>query len=104
MLPPEAGAPGILALADPDRLRRLFTQAGFADPAIEEVPFSLRFTGMDDYWQFLNSAAGAIVMVLRDLAEDERSRVRDAIAAQIDVHSTSGQIELPAVSLVASAS
>ena len=102
--PSESGAPGILALADPDRLRRLFTQAGFADPAIEEVPFSFRFPGMDDYWQFLNSAAGAIVMVLRGLAEDERSRIRDAIAAQIDRHNTSGQIELPAMSLVASAS
>jgi ubiquinone/menaquinone biosynthesis C-methylase UbiE len=102
--PPESGAPGILALADPDRLRRLFTQAGFADPAIEEVPFSFRFPGMDDYWQFLNNAAGAIVMVLRGLADDERRRVRDAIAAQIDGHNTSGQIELPAMSLVASAS
>src|SRR5215211_6479057 len=37
---PEAGAPGILALADRDRLRLLFSEAGFADSAIEEVPRS----------------------------------------------------------------
>ena len=35
--PPEAGAPGIFALADQDRLRLIFTDGGFADPAIEEV-------------------------------------------------------------------
>src|SRR5215207_2412327 len=29
--PPEAGASGILALADPDRLRRLFNEAGLSD-------------------------------------------------------------------------
>src|SRR6266545_8100487 len=43
MPPPEAGAPGILALADRDRVRLLFTEAGFADPAIEEIAFGFRF-------------------------------------------------------------
>lgn len=72
--PPGARAPGILALADRDRLRRLFTEAGFSDPAIEEVAFAFRFAGMDEYWEFLNGAAGAIAMVLRRLGEDERER------------------------------
>jgi SAM-dependent methyltransferase len=34
---------GILALADRDRVRLRLTEAGFADPAIEEVAFGFRF-------------------------------------------------------------
>lgn len=102
--PPEAGAPGILALADRDRLRRLFTEAGFAEPAIEEVAFGFRFAGADDYWEFLNSAAGAIAMVLSRLGEDERERIRGEIGEQLGAFGGSGHIELPATSLVVSAS
>ena len=102
--PPEAGAPGILALADRDRLGRLFTEAGFSDGAIEEVAFGFRFAGMDDYWEFLNGAAGAIAMVLTRLGDDERERIRGEIADQIGGFGGSGEIELPATSLVVSAS
>jgi ubiquinone/menaquinone biosynthesis C-methylase UbiE len=102
--PPEVGAPGIFALAGRDRLRRLFTEVGFTDPAIEEVSFGFRFAGMDDYWQFLSGAAGAIAMVLIRLGEDERERIRGEIAEQLDAFGRSGEIELPATSLVVSAS
>jgi ubiquinone/menaquinone biosynthesis C-methylase UbiE len=102
--PPKAGAPGILALADRDRLRLLFTEAGFADPAIEEVAFGFRFAGTDEYWEWLESAAGAIAMVLSRLGDDERERTRDDIAKQLDAFGGSGQIEFPATSLVVSAS
>jgi ubiquinone/menaquinone biosynthesis C-methylase UbiE len=102
--PPEAGAPGILALADRDRLRLLFTEAGFADPAIEDIAFGFRFAGVDDYWEFLNGAAGAIAMVLKRLGADERERIRGEIAEQLGAFGGSGQIELPATSLVVSAS
>jgi ubiquinone/menaquinone biosynthesis C-methylase UbiE len=102
--PPEAAAPGILALADRDRLRLLFTEAGFAAPAIEEVAFGFRFAGVDGYWEYLNSAAGAIAMVLSRLGADERERIRGEIAEQLDAFGGSGQIELPAMSLVVSAS
>jgi ubiquinone/menaquinone biosynthesis C-methylase UbiE len=100
--PPEAGAPGILALADPDRLRRLFSEAGFADPAIEEIAFGFRFAGFHDYWEFLNRAAGAIAIVLDRLGEDERQRIRDEIAEQLGAFGA-GEIELPAASLILSA-
>ena len=102
--PPEAGAPGILALADRYRLRLHFTEAGFTDPAIEEVAFGFRFAGVDDYWEFLNNAAGAIAMVLSRLDKDEQERIRGEIAEHLDAAGDSDQIELPATSLVVSAS
>jgi SAM-dependent methyltransferase len=51
-MPPESGAPGILALADRDRLRRLFDVAGFSGSEIQDVAFTWRFTDVDEYWEF----------------------------------------------------
>jgi len=44
MPPSEAGAPGILALADRDRLRGLLAAAGFPDSQFEDVAFTWRFS------------------------------------------------------------
>jgi SAM-dependent methyltransferase len=103
MPPPEAGAPGILALADRDRLRALITGAGFADPEIEDVAFTWRFADGDEYWDFLAQAAGAIAMVLERLADDERAAVRRELDERVAPYRDGGGLEFPAVSLVASA-
>jgi ubiquinone/menaquinone biosynthesis C-methylase UbiE len=103
MPPPSQGAPGILALADQDRLRRLVAGAGFSEPAIEEVGFTWRFADADDYWAFLKTAAGAIAMVLGRLDEAELGQVREEIAVRVAAFEHRGRIELPAVSLVVSA-
>jgi hypothetical protein len=104
MPPPEAGAPGILALADRDRLRGLFAQAGFSDPQIEEVEFTWRYVDGDDYWDFLTNAAGALAMVIGRLAEDERRIVREQIIERVAPFDGAGGIEMPGLSLVATAS
>jgi ubiquinone/menaquinone biosynthesis C-methylase UbiE len=103
MPPPVAGAPGVLALADPDRLRRLLERAGFAEPRVEEVAFSWRFADLDEYWDFLTGTVGVIAMVLGRLDAGELARVREEIEDRIAPGDTAG-IELPAMSLVASAS
>ncbi|TML15097.1 MAG: methyltransferase domain-containing protein [Actinobacteria bacterium] len=98
---PDAGAPGILALADRGRLRRLFVQAGFSEPHVEEVAFTWRFRDGDDYWAFLTGAALAIAAVVDRLEEDERGRVREEIVERLRPLYIGEEIELPAVSLVA---
>lgn len=102
--PPQPGAPGILALADRDRLRRLFTDNGFADPDIADVEGTFPFTDMAEYWWFLTEAAGAIAMILDKLEENERDRVRSEIEARLAPFQTADGMKLPAVSVVASAS
>jgi SAM-dependent methyltransferase len=104
MPPPQAGAPGIFALADRERLRGLLAQAGFSEPQIDEVPFTWRFAGDDDYWDFLTRAAGAIALVLDRLEEDERARVRHEIAERAAPFADGDGIALPALALVASGS
>ncbi len=104
MPPPEAGAPGILALADRDRLSGLFAAAGFSEPEMDEVPFTLSFADSDEYWEFLTRAAGAIAIVLDRLSDDERERVRTDIAERVTAFESVRGIDMPAVSLVAAAS
>lgn len=103
MTPPEAGAPGLFALADAARLRTLLVDRGFAAPRTEEVPFTWRFSGPDDYWSFLQEAAGAVTMVLDRLDPDERARVGEEIRRRAAAFGGANGIELPGVSLVVSA-
>jgi ubiquinone/menaquinone biosynthesis C-methylase UbiE len=100
--PPRAGAPGIFALADRDRLSNLFVTAGFSDLAIDEVGFTWRFADADDYWQFVLGAVGAIAMVLNALEVDERERVRVETARRAASFEGENGMEMPGVSLVAS--
>jgi SAM-dependent methyltransferase len=102
--PPEPGQPGILALSDTDRLRRLFADAGLTDPEIEEVPYAYPFTGEDDYWRFLSDVAGAISMALGRLDDEARAEVRANLATRLEPYRTPDGLELPAVSLVVAAS
>ena len=104
MPPPDAGAPGILALADRDRLTELFASAGFSEPAVDEVAFTLRLADSDEYWEFLTRAAGAIAIVLDRLSNDERERVRTDIAERARAFESVRGVDMPAVSLVAAAS
>jgi ubiquinone/menaquinone biosynthesis C-methylase UbiE len=103
MPPPRAGTPGILALADRDRLRELFIAAGFQDPTIEEVDFAIHADDFDNYWEHLTRAAGAIAMVLGRLDVNEVERVRGEIGEAIGRFRRDEHLEIPAQSLVVSA-
>jgi SAM-dependent methyltransferase len=103
MPPPQTGVPGIFALADRDQLRELFTIAGFSEPKVDEVAFTWRFADPGTYWTFLQTAAGAVAIVLDRLDEDERSRVGDEIRVRAGAFAGEAGIELPAVSLVLAA-
>ena len=101
--PPEPGAPGILALADRERLRSLLTDAGFADPRIEDAPFSMPFSDADHYWAFLTEVAGAVAVVLDQLEDQQREAVRGEVETRLESFRSDGGIELPALAVVASA-
>jgi ubiquinone/menaquinone biosynthesis C-methylase UbiE len=104
MPPPQAGAPGILALSDREHLRSLFTRSGFSEPRIEDVAFTWRFPDTDSYWDFLTGAAGAIAMVVGGLDRDEQERVRERVSELALSFSQADGLELPALCVVASAS
>lgn len=104
MPPAERGGPGILALADPDRLRGLVTAAGFSEPRMERVPMTWEFADTADYWDYVSDVAGAIVMVLARLDEAERAQVRAMTTERAAAFADDRGLVLPGVSVVVSAS
>ncbi len=101
---PQTGAPGILALADPARLEGLLAGAGFTGILVQKVAFTWTFDDADDFWAFLNRAAGALAMVIARLDDQEQAAVRERIAAGLEPFREVGGIAMPMTSLVATAS
>jgi SAM-dependent methyltransferase len=99
MPPPSPEAPGILALANPDRIRRLLTDAGFAPPRIEEVPIVWSFESADEYWSLLREVAGALAMVITRLPEDRQNSVRRTLQDRLAPFRRNGGYAIPGVCL-----
>jgi SAM-dependent methyltransferase len=98
MAPPGPGAPGIFAMADPDRIRALVTGAGFADLQLEEVLFDFHYADFDDAWDVLVRLAGPLAQALKALPEEERQATREAIEENLAPHrNEDGSYSTPAV-------
>jgi len=97
--PPEPGQPGIFALGDPERLRALVAGAGFDEIVVEEVPLVLDYGDAAGHWDFIVTAAGAVVGILAALPEDERERIREELEARLAPLAADGGYALPALSL-----
>lgn len=81
--PPEPGAPGIFALADPGRIRELVTAAGFGEPELEEISFEFRYADADDAWDALVRLAGPLARVIEAQPEEEQAAIRAAIVENL---------------------
>lgn len=80
--PPEPGAPGPFAFADPDRVRRILSEAGFT--GIELSPHDEAIGGLDlegtVQMSFRVGPLGAILRERPDLAPVLSERVREAVS------------------------
>ena len=98
MPPPEPGAPGIFAMADPDRIRALVTGAGFGEPELEEISFEFRYADADDFWDVLVRIAGPLARAVKSLPEDELRATRAAIEESLEpFRGDDGGYSMPAV-------
>ncbi|MGH7313696.1 MAG: class I SAM-dependent methyltransferase [Candidatus Rokuibacteriota bacterium] len=99
MTPPAPESPGIVALGNPDRIKRLLADAGFGLPRIEEVPIIFKFESAEEYWSFLKDIAGALSAVITALPDDHQQSVRRAIEDRLGSFRTDGGYALPGVCL-----
>jgi ubiquinone/menaquinone biosynthesis C-methylase UbiE len=99
MVPPPPDAPGILALANPDRITRLLDEAGFGFPRIEEVPVVFRFESTDEYWSFLRDVAGALAAIITALPENRQQTLRRAIEDRLGSFNRDAGYALPGLCL-----
>jgi len=101
--PPNPKDPGIFAMADPERVRSLVQDAGFAQPRLDEVEVRWRFEDFDAYWRYVMELAGGIAMVLQAMPETDREAVRKLVERATGDYLVDDGLELPGVALNASA-
>jgi SAM-dependent methyltransferase len=99
MAPPAPDAPGILALANPDRIKGLLTDAGFGLPRIEEMPIVWTFESADQYWSLLREVAGALAAVITRIPEDRQGSVRQTLRDRLTPFRRNGGYAIPGVCL-----
>lgn len=100
---PDPHAPGIFAMADPDRVRLLLHDAGFGEPTLEEIEVSWRFADFDGYWRYVMELAGGIAVVLQTLPDTDREAIRAMVERAVDGFRTDGRLAPPGVVLNAAA-
>lgn len=97
--PPDPRAPGIFAMADPDRIIELVTGAGFPEPEIEEIPFAFEYADPDDVWEAIVRIAGPLAEVINGLEDEEKEATRAAILENLEAfRSEDGSYSAPAAS------
>jgi SAM-dependent methyltransferase len=92
-------APGIFALADEGKIRRLLAVAGFNPPRVEEVEVVWSFADGEELWRFLTEVAGGIALVIRALPEEEQLRVRSEVERASEPLRSNGGYDMPGLTL-----
>jgi ubiquinone/menaquinone biosynthesis C-methylase UbiE len=95
--PPDPTAPGIFAMADPERTRSLLDAAGFEVRRMEDVALTWRFESADDYWNFLTDLAGALAITIAALSADDQRGVRTRLEEAVEPYRADGGYEFPGV-------
>ena len=82
--PPEPGAPGIFAMADPGRIRELVTDAGFGEPSIEQVAVEWGYVDAAEHWEKTIKLAAPIAEAVSALPPEQREAVRATVAERLE--------------------
>ncbi len=105
MPPPEpAPAPGVFALASPQRIVELLAAAGFDEVRTEEIAVRIPVPDLDQYIEFTADTAGPIALVVRGLGRAERAALREELREPFERFSVGDRYELPGLALGAVAS
>jgi hypothetical protein len=96
---PPVGAPGIFALANPDRLRHIFAEAGFRDVAIEQMTLTMAdFATGAEYDVFIRELAGPVASLFVQLPADTQALVKQEIAREAEARSSKpGRVHLQGI-------
>jgi SAM-dependent methyltransferase len=103
--PPAPGAPGPFALGDPERVRELLAQAGFAEIDVQALAVEQRHPSFDAFWETTLDISHAFHNAVLSRPEAEIAEIRSGLAARLEPFSEpDGTLAIPGRTLVASAS
>jgi ubiquinone/menaquinone biosynthesis C-methylase UbiE len=95
--PPDPTAPGIFAMADPQRTRSLVSAAGFEVQRVEDVELTWRFEDFDAYWRYLTELAGGVAVAIAALPGFDKRALREQVENAVEPYRSNGGYELPGV-------
>jgi len=102
---PAVGVPGPFALGDPARVRGLLEGTGFAEIEVRALDLTRRQSSFAEFWESILDVSRTFHDAVMGLPEAEIEEVRDALRARLTPFTAAdGALELPARTLVASAS
>jgi SAM-dependent methyltransferase len=105
LVPPPPGTPGPFTLSDSARVRELLEHAGFTEIHVESVVLARRHASFEEFWEVTLDLSRRIHDAVLSRPESEIAEVRAAVAARIEPFTAAdGSIDLPALTLAASAS
>lgn len=85
---PPAGAPGPFGLADPERVERILSEAGFGDIQLDDLRESVRLgSDTEDAYEFVSNL-GMTNGLLAELDDGQRKLAMDLVRAKLKEHDT----------------
>lgn len=102
MEPPDPAAPGMFALADPERLTGLVEAAGFAPPRLDEIEVTWRYDSFDEYASVQLELSRDTRLRLAELDADTRRQVLDSARERLEEFADGSGYSVPGVSIVVS--
>jgi SAM-dependent methyltransferase len=100
---PPPGSPHPFSLDDGEQVRRLLTGAGLSDVVVEELPTPYRAGSAEEWWQRTLVLAGPLARRLAGMPPRAADALRERAIGAIDAYRTADGLEIPGVSLIASA-
>lgn len=102
--PPDADAPGMFALADPERLRDLLEDAGFLEPIIESVDLTRPAADVEHFLEESVDLNPQLADIQGRLSAKQWTEVKERIGVMSEPFSGREGLRFPARALVAAGS